>query len=158
MVEKLDERIAVSIIGGLVDISKDYIDQWVKKLSGKLIYHGRVSQQEALDVIKKADVLLNIGNTTTNQCPSKLIDYIATGKPIVNIAKIEECTSVKCLEKYPLKFLINEKETVTDEMITNLNKFLKDMKEVNPISYEKIEKIYNDFTMDAMIDKFVNVL
>ena len=43
-------------------------------------------------------------------------------------------------------------------MITYLNKFLKDMKEVNPISYEKIEKIYNDFTMDAMIDKFVNVL
>ena len=48
--------------------------------------------------------------------------------------------------------------SVTDEMITNLSKFLIDMKEVNPISYEKIEGIYNDFTMDAMIDKFVNVL
>ena len=34
--------------------------------------------------------------------PSKLVDYIDTGKPILNICQLEECPSLEYTKKYPM--------------------------------------------------------
>ena len=42
------------------------------------------SLPELILIVKKSTFLLNIGNKSTYQLPSKIFEYIATGKPIVH--------------------------------------------------------------------------
>ena len=60
-----------------------------------------VDNDEAESILMSADILVNIGNSVSNQIPSKLFDYISTGKPILNIYKNKNCPSLEILSKYP---------------------------------------------------------
>lgn len=64
--------------------------------------HGIVPRNVAIKAIMEADFLINLGNSTSYQLPSKLVEYISTGKPIINIFTSDEDSSVKFLEKYPI--------------------------------------------------------
>ena len=55
-------------------------------------------------------MLVNIGNAVDNQMPSKIFEYISTGKPVVNIYKSPECPTLKYLERYPLALNLYEKD------------------------------------------------
>ena len=61
-----------------------------------------------------ADVLVNIGNSVDNFMPSKIFEYISTGKPIININKLPECPTLKYLAAYPLALCISEEEIRED--------------------------------------------
>lgn len=154
VVERLSDSICVHIVGGLINISREYVDEWVKKLKGKLVYHERVGQEEAINTMLTADVLVNVGHKSSNQCPSKVIEYVCTGKPIWNISKIPNCTSLPYLEKYPRQFTMFEYDEVTDRKIKELEIFLKSEKEKPEISFEAIEKLYPECTMAKMIEAF----
>jgi hypothetical protein len=51
--------------------------------------------------IEHGDVLVNIGNATSHQLPSKLVEYVASGKPILNIARTSSDSSARFLAGYP---------------------------------------------------------
>lgn len=51
--------------------------------------HGLRSRSEAQEAMQWMDVLLHIGNTTTYQLPSKVVDYLAAGKPVVHLSYVE---------------------------------------------------------------------
>ena len=75
---------------------------------GKSIFiHGTVAREVATEAIMKADVLVNIGNTTTYQLPSKVVDYVSTGKRILNIALIEDDSSAIFFNDYPLAITLS---------------------------------------------------
>lgn len=143
-----NEKIRLYIVGGLVDIEKNYIDEWVNREKGKFFYHDRISQNEATSLMDAADVLINIGNVTQNQCPSKLIDYISTGKPILNISKIDKCTSIPYLSVYPNKYIIREGKSISKEEINALEMFLLSCKGKKRIKYESIRDLYRECTME----------
>ncbi|MFG0334515.1 MAG: glycosyltransferase, partial [Maioricimonas sp. JB049] len=48
-------------------------------------FHGRVQRDEVATFLQHADVLLNCGNTTDYQLASKIVEYMALSKPIVNV-------------------------------------------------------------------------
>lgn len=149
-----NDKVVLYIVGSLFDIKQEYIDAWKEKLGDKLIIYGRVPQQKAINSMFGADVLINVGHTTTNQCPSKVLDYISTGKPILSVTKVDRCTSLPVLEKYPNALTIFEQQGISDEMVNKVEKFIADSKlsEVYPL--EKSREIFSDFTMETMISKF----
>ena len=49
-----------------------------------------------------SDILVNIGNATKYQLPSKLVEYVSTGKPILNITSILDDSSDAFLSSYPM--------------------------------------------------------
>ncbi len=51
--------------------------------------HGLCSRAEVQRAIQDMDILLNIGNTTDFQLPSKAVDYLASGKPVLNLSYVE---------------------------------------------------------------------
>lgn len=51
--------------------------------------HGLCSRATAWSAMNAMDVLLNLGNTTDFQLPSKVVDYWARGKPIMSISAVE---------------------------------------------------------------------
>ena len=63
----------------------DIINHYVKISKGRIIRHPVISQQEVLDVYSMADVLINVGNNSSQFKPSKTFEYMSTLKPIINI-------------------------------------------------------------------------
>ena len=73
-----------------------------------LFLHGQVARDVALKATFEADVLINIGNDTNFQLPSKLVDYAASGLPIVNIVSVADDSSVDFLNQYPAAITFQE--------------------------------------------------
>lgn len=69
---------------------------------GKHIHlHGMVPRDQAALCMANASVLVNIGNATTHQLPSKLVEYVSTGRPILNLVTTDQDTSIPFLAEYP---------------------------------------------------------
>jgi hypothetical protein len=63
--------------------------------------HGLVSRQKVALAMIGADVLVNIGNDSEAQLASKVIEYMAVGKPILNMVSIPRDASISALADYP---------------------------------------------------------
>ncbi|HMX38974.1 MAG TPA: glycosyltransferase [Saprospiraceae bacterium] len=48
--------------------------------------HGLRSREEVRAAMQRMDVLVNLGNQSDFQLPSKVVDYLASGKPILNVS------------------------------------------------------------------------
>lgn len=48
-------------------------------------YKGMIARERALDLMREADVLVNVDNMNCVMVPSKIVEYIATGRPLINI-------------------------------------------------------------------------
>lgn len=73
-----------------------------------IIVHPVVESDVAAKTIAESDILLNLGNAITNMMPSKIFDYFATGKPIINLQKIEHCPAHPYFAQYPLQLTLDE--------------------------------------------------
>ena len=54
-------------------------------LDRSIFLHGLVDHDRALSLLHSADILVNLGNITAYQLPSKLIELVCIGKPILNV-------------------------------------------------------------------------
>ena len=119
--KKLSEDYEIIYLGKC-DVEED---QKALEESG-IICKGYCSQEELKKEICDADILINIGNLVKNQLGSKLIEYIATGKPILNINQFEKCPTLKVLEKYPYKCNIMVSDTtINGDDILKVEKFIE---------------------------------
>lgn len=88
-------------------------------LIGKKIFlHGLVNREIAAAAMKEADILINIGNDTAYQLPSKLVEYLATMKPILNFVKTNQDSSTVFFRHYDGIMCI-----VADEAIGSPSRF-----------------------------------
>jgi glycosyltransferase involved in cell wall biosynthesis len=63
--------------------------------------HGMVDRDTVAAAMAAADVLVNIGNLTAHQLPSKLVEYAAAAKPILNLAATDADSAGDFLAAYP---------------------------------------------------------
>ncbi len=89
-------------------LASETLTRYVARYPQHIIAHPVVESDVASKTIAAADMLLNIGNSITNMMPSKIFDYFATGKPIVNVQKIANCPARPYFEQYPMQLTINE--------------------------------------------------
>ena len=73
---------------------------------------------------EKADVLVNTGNTCDNMVPSKIFEYMNTGKPILNICKNRESPVLRYFDKYPLALTLFEDELDMIKQTATMERFL----------------------------------
>lgn len=115
--------------------------------SSNIIVHPSVSADEIGEVYREADVLVNIGNSTSEFMPSKIFEYIATGKPIVNFY-FERC-DWKVLGQYPLCLQLSN--TQECEHSTDLENFLLQNGRKMVASGE-IERIYSKHSHKRILE------
>lgn len=146
-------EIKLSLIG---DGLEELVNYYVEQSSGRIIKEGTLSLEETKRRIGEADFLLNIGNNDIHFVPSKIFDYISTGKPIINTFKDPACPTLKYFTKYDNVLCIDENAPIENELIrleefikTNYNKVL---------SYEEITKNFKENTVEFVAEKFIKVL
>lgn len=150
--EPLDKKIRLYTVGNLCDF-KPTVDLWKKRLGDSYICHERVSQEEAHNVMLDCDVLVSMGHDSANMCPSKIIDFISSGKPILHIKKIQDCCGARYLQRYPDKYCIYQNDELTQARVSEVERFVRNARGREAMPFDKVRALYSDFTMEALIEK-----
>lgn len=150
-----DFEIELYFVGGYYGTKIDF----EKLISNNVKFLGKKNSEEIMELYKDADILLNIGNLIDNQMPSKIFEYISTGKPIINIYKINNCPTLKYLWNYPLALNIYECDLVkdTNKCINLIKDFCLNNKGKS-VSGEFIKKNYmanSDIMVAKVIENYI---
>lgn len=112
-------------------------------IDNSVLCRGYCTQSELEQEMAKANIFINIGNSVRNQLPSKIIDYISTGKPIINLYQIGECSSKKVLGSY--KYHLNLEVNAISKSKELLHEFILKLKN-KVIPWDEIQAQYKEYT------------
>lgn len=143
--KKRNDRIKVYFLGN----SDSAILKDREKENSWIICHDNVSPQAARSTAKECGVLLNISNIYDNQVPSKIFEYFATGKPLLNVEKIKNCPARPYIDRYELSFTICEWDdnADTEQLADRLCKFLENSRNMC-VDYKSNEEIFHNCTVE----------
>ncbi len=103
----------------------DILDLANQQSKGKLINKGMVPHTLATKEMSAASVLISIGNAQTSMMPSKIYEYMSTGKPILHFYTYEKDPCLPPLREYGNALCIEQGESNIKEKIL---KFLREAK------------------------------
>lgn len=83
------------------------------------------------------DILINIGNESTLQTPSKPLELLSTGKPIINFYKVKD-SQYELFERYPLGLNLSGNEPNIYDIVHNFCL----MNKGKQLNYECIEELF----------------
>jgi glycosyltransferase involved in cell wall biosynthesis len=101
----------------------DVLEAWRARLGPALQVHGSVPRAVVAAAIEGAAVLVNIGNRSEDQLPSKVVEYVASGKPILNIGSGAGDLSAQFLGAYPDRLLLEDAGAPSAGQLAALERF-----------------------------------
>lgn len=134
---------------------EETIAKYQELTDGWVIRHGYVHHSEVFDAVEKADILISVGNNNSEMVPSKIFEYMSTGKKIIHFYEDTNDSCISYFEKYPNALLINMKDD-KGKNITTINNFLD--KDCTTISYDNIEEIFIENTPKYTVNKIEEFL
>ena len=156
LMDKLrDTDIVLHILGRMGDCSA-MIDEY-RSCHSNVIYHGVVPPTVADDIMLQSDILVHVGNAEDAYMPSKILDYISSGKPILNLCKIPSCPTLPLMARYPLGLTVYEYDELTENIISKVVKFCDD-NTGKQILFTMISELYYDSTIEYVGQKFYEVI
>ncbi|MBL8384246.1 MAG: hypothetical protein JNM90_14290 [Burkholderiales bacterium] len=142
---------------GDVSACADVLDRYRGVLGGRLKVHGLVDRERIAGVMAGAAALINIGNDSLTQLPSKLVEYAYAARPVINIARTADDTSVAFFTGYPLALnLVHSGLPPDDAQVANLVRFLR----AGPSAIEAaaLRAFIAPFAPDAVVGRYCRVL
>lgn len=109
---------------GAINDCKDELDACPVAVREAVVTHGLVGRTEVLQAMVDADVLVNIGNDSESQLASKVIEYMAVGKPILNLISLVSDTSVAALADYPAALTLSRDAGISPASMAMLRDFV----------------------------------
>lgn len=153
LISQMDKKTVLHICGHFDAAYEIKYKKLIEK--GQLILHGNVSHEIMYNAIMEADYLVNVGNSTDMMLPSKLISYISTGKPIINIYQIKSCPTLNYLQNYNNNINLSQTDSIDDNII-KLNDFIS--KPIKIIPKEEILSNYRECTTSYIVNNIFEPL
>lgn len=149
---KLERCLELHFFGVLGDCSACF--EPYNELLGKSIFiHGLVSRSAVIHAMQGAQVLINIGNYTGYQLPSKVVEYAGTGKPIINIAHTFSDSSTEFFANYPASLcLIGEVDK------WDIEKIVEFIESGQVVENEHLDDWLNSFRIDSIAKSYEELL
>ena len=122
-----------------------------------IVCKGYLSPKDLVAQYSRASVLINIGNLVNNQLGSKIIDYIASGKPIINISQIPFCPTLPVLDNYDLKLNLKSDSLEDESVKQQISDFIDDASSKS-LSFNEIEDKYCEYTPKYVSEQILAVL
>lgn len=145
LLEKLkNENIAFYFIG----------QGWGESINGNIIFYNAKPYEIVQNLQLNADCLLNVGNVVINQLPSKVLEYISTSKPIINVAKAYNCPTVDLLKNVDAITLYEGEDL--EENVKKLKEFIFGNRK--EMSFFEIEKLYEEYTPTCVAKQFLKII
>ena len=154
IVSRLDERFEVTFMGKECELLRE---RFPIETKATLITLPNQPYDVALQAMADADVLINIGNSVPVHMPSKTLEYINTGKPMVNFYKFADCPTLYYTKRYPLALNLFEEETDLDAAAARFVRFCEETIS-KTVEREWIESEYADCTPQYIAQKIIDSL
>lgn len=153
-----EPRLRLYIVGKKFGSNADqYLREYQNKLGEHLVCLNPIPGDQTADAMQKADVLVNLGNTMQNQQPSKIFDYIASGKPVLNVSMIQNCNSIPLLRRHPLVHQCFNETCAQPKNVATALAFLREAKGKS-LSWEQIKSVYPEELLPSVATRFSNIL
>lgn len=150
---------SLHIMGNLNDC-EDIIIELSRKFPERIFFYGSIDRKLLFRALNSTDYLLNIGNHLENQVPSKLFEYMATGKPIIHFYTLAQDTCLPYLDKYKLSLALDLSEQKNEQtklihnfVCENINKKISFidinhtfLKNTPKFSAQKVSDILNEMS------------
>ncbi len=154
IVSRLDERFEVSFMGRECELLQKRFPIQTK---ATLITLPNQPYGVALQAMADADIMINIGNSVPVHMPSKTLEYINTGKPMVNFYKMDDCPTLYYTKRYPLCLNMSEQDTDIASAARRFVDFCVDNKG-KTVDRSFIESEYVDCTPKYIAQKILDCL
>jgi glycosyltransferase involved in cell wall biosynthesis len=118
-------------------------------------YIGFQSKESIENLYGDADILLSLGSVEKWMVPSKIFEYMSTGKPIIHLAYIQDDPCIKYLKEYPLSLILTRGLNTINEDICVLHEFIE--KHSYEYVVEDLSEFYYLNTPKAFVD-YLNTL
>jgi hypothetical protein len=116
--------------GGINDCG-EVIVPFSEKFKGKLFVHGLVPLEKARAAMASSTAIVNLGNENAFQLPSKTVECLASGKPILNIVTSAEDSSIGVFAGHPALMNIQTRQIPADEhLVDELARFISSAPQV----------------------------
>ena len=154
IVSRLDDRFEVTFMGKECELLRE---RFPIETKATLITLPNQPYDVALQAMADADVLINIGNSVPVHMPSKTLEYINTGKPMVNFYKFADCPTLYYTKRYPLALNLFEEEKDLDAAAARLVRFCEE-NVGKTVDHDWIESEYADCTPQYIAQKILDCL
>jgi glycosyltransferase involved in cell wall biosynthesis len=101
-------RISFDLYGQMDAVSETILKSKIRHFD--FINHGWIAEEELHGVLRKADILLNIGNEEKHLIPSKMFKYMSYGKPILHQCLIPKDPCIPYLTTYGNSLILHGDE------------------------------------------------
>ena len=119
--------------------------------SGKNYFQSQVSRDEALHLmVSSFHCLVSVGNLNPNQIPSKVIEYISTGKPVLHFAEIDTDPVIEISKDFSNLFIVN-RNTDIELFKANLINYFEN---IDNFDSDKFNKLYS---AKSLVKKLYNL-
>lgn len=147
----IGHRLELHFLGNIHDCH-DSFGKYQTLLGTKIFLHGQVSREKAAQAMKEADVLVNIGNNTSYQLPSKVVEYASTGKAILNLVKLKNDSSISFFDTYPASMsLLEDTENLC---LVNLGKIVEFIVNTKVIDASVLRNWLSQFQIDEIAESY----
>ncbi len=152
-IKSSEDRVELHFIGPVNDCL-DVFAPYEHHIGKSVFLHGEVARESVASVLDQADVLINIGNLTSYQLPSKLVEYVSLGKPVLNLYKVPDDASLLFLKGYPA--VLNIMESLDRiEAADALKTFIQSCGEMNKEDFTPWKEPY---TIEKITGKYLDLI
>lgn len=149
------QRLELHIYGAINDCASD-LESCPEPLKSALSLHGMVERTAVLQAMVDADILVNIGNDSETQLASKVIEYMAVGRPILNFEGYHRTVSASVLAMYPASLTVTRSnDSPTPETIETVRSFVLSPPLVEEGRVAEIKDEYSCTRIAALYEKML---
>jgi glycosyltransferase involved in cell wall biosynthesis len=127
----------------------------LSKYNSEIIHRNMfVDRAKYIEMIRSTyDILINIGNISSLQSPSKTLELLSTGKPIINFY-FENDSQYEMVDRYPLGLNIKNGE---ENAVEKVSAFCREMKGKR-IPFCEVEKLYPENNLQKQVELLKNLI
>jgi glycosyltransferase involved in cell wall biosynthesis len=118
--------------------------------------HGVVPRETIAAAMRDADILVNIGNATAHQLPSKLVEYVAAARPILNLASSTDDTAAAFLATYPAALTLTTRSGEPAQ--ATIDAALAFIAAPPPVTAEEVARFLQPYTLERIAAAYAALL
>lgn len=150
----LPQKVKLHFFGNLGDC-KIIFDQYSSSSIDWLFLHGNVTQEVIHSCILKASVLVNLGNKSGHQLPSKIYEYMSTKLPILNFVYSYSDLTIEILNQYNSSCTLLNSCNYIDIDVQKIVDFIKCP---TPVNKEYLRFIFNENSISSIAKKYLDFI
>jgi glycosyltransferase involved in cell wall biosynthesis len=148
-------RLELHFFGNTADCAASF-DACRPLLGTRIFLHGVVPRERALAAMAGAACLVHLGNATASQLPSKVVEYAAAGKPLVNLVSTDADSSAAFLRGHPAVLTLSRADG--EGLESQARRLAAFIEHPPPIDRQRLDPWLDGFRVGAVAARYEGLL